>query len=73
VRGKFSSTGLCNTLLKYVNLNAVLKLVDATVSLACCNFDFAYHYFCWRHWLISLLLLPLENGSSQSQILWTLT
>jgi hypothetical protein len=54
-------------------LNTVLKLVNVVVSLACRDFDFAYHCFCWRHWLISLLLLLLGNDSLQSQILWTST
>jgi hypothetical protein len=73
VHGEFSSTGLCNALLKYRILNAILKLVNAIVSLACHNFNFAYHCFHWSHWLISLFLLTLGNGSLHSQILYTST
>ena len=38
----------CNMLLKYVDLNAVMKLDDAPVSFACfCCFG-AYHFSSWR-------------------------
>jgi hypothetical protein len=63
VHGGIPLTGHCNVLLRYVDLNAILKLDDAPISFACFFCFGAYHCFCWLQWLISQVLVSVAYGS----------
>jgi hypothetical protein len=65
--------GHCNTLLKHVDSNVVLKLDDALVTFACFPCFGAYHCSSWHQCLINQVLVPVAYGSLDSRCLWHLT
>jgi hypothetical protein len=71
VHARDSLTGHCNGVLMYVNLHVVMKLGNVAISYAFWIFFGPYHCFCWRHWLISKVLVLVRYGRLDFCFLWT--